>query len=76
MHILYVKKEQLQNKLGQRIIDLRTQRGWSHSDLGSAGNKDRQAIEKIENGKVNATAFSLYKIARALQIAFSELVNI
>lgn len=76
MHIRFVKKEQLQNKLGQRIIDLRTQKGWSQSDLARACSKDRQAIEKIENGKVNATAFSLYEIAKALQISLSELVNI
>ncbi len=76
MHIRFVKKEQLQNKLGQRIIDLRTEKGWSQSDLARACNKDRQAIEKIENGKVNATAFSLYEIAKALQISLSELVDI
>jgi putative transcriptional regulator len=76
MHIRSVKKEQLQNKLGQRIIHLRTQKGWSQSDLARACNKDRQAIEKIENGKVNATAFSLYEIAKALQITLSDLVDI
>ncbi len=76
MHIRSVKKEQLQNKLGQRIIELRTQKGWSQSDLARACSKDRQAIEKIENGKVNATAFLLYEIAKALQISLSELVNI
>jgi transcriptional regulator with XRE-family HTH domain len=71
-----VKKEQLQKKIGQRIIDLRSQKGWSQSDLARACNKDRQAIEKIENGKVNPTAFSLYEIAKALQISLSELVAI
>jgi len=71
-----VKKEQLQKKIGQRIIDLRSEKGWSQSDLARACNKDRQAIEKIENGKVNPTAFSLYEIAKALQISLSELVDI
>lgn len=71
-----MKKEQLQKKLGQKIIDLRSQRGWSQADLARACNKDRQAIEKIENGKVNTTAFSLYEIARALEISLAELVDI
>ena len=71
-----MKKEQLQKKIGQRIIELRTLKGWSQADLARACNKDRQAIEKIENGKVNATIFSLFEISKALQISLSELVNL
>jgi putative transcriptional regulator len=76
MHIRFVKKEQLQKKIGQRIIALRSQKGWSQSDLARACNKDRQAIEKIENGKVNPTVFSLYEIANALEISLSKLVDL
>lgn len=57
-------KEQLQKTVGQRIIFLREQKGWSQSDLARACNKDRQAIEIIENGKVNPTIYSLYEIAK------------
>jgi len=71
-----VKKEQLQKKIGQRIIDLRSQKGWSQSDLARACNKDRQAIEKIENGKVNPTIFSLFEISKALQVSLSTLVDL
>jgi transcriptional regulator with XRE-family HTH domain len=71
-----VKKEQIQKKIGQRVIDLRSQKGWSQSDLARACNKDRQAIEKIENGKVNPTIFSLFEIAKALQVPISALVDI
>jgi len=71
-----MKKEQLQKRIGQRIIELRTQKGWSQADLARACNKDRQAIEKIENGKVNATIFSLFEISKALEIPLSELVNL
>ena len=71
-----MKKEQLQKRIGQRIIELRTQKGWSQADLARACNKDRQAIEKIENGKVNATIFSLFEISKALEIPLSQLVNL
>jgi transcriptional regulator with XRE-family HTH domain len=71
-----VKKEQLQKKIGQRIVDLRDKKGWSQSDLARACNKDRQAIEIIENGKVNPTIFSLFEIAKALEISLSELLAI
>lgn len=71
-----MKKEQLQKKIGQRIVDLRDKKGWSQSDLARACNKDRQAIEIIENGKVNPTIFSLFEIAKALEISLSELLAI
>lgn len=71
-----MKKEQLQKKIGQRIVDLREKKGWSQSDLARACNKDRQAIEIIENGKVNPTIFSLFEISRALEISLSELLSI
>lgn len=69
-----MKKEQLNKKLGQRIIELRTEKNMSQSDLARACGKDRQAIEKLENGKVNPTLFSLYEIAKALDITVSEIV--
>jgi len=71
-----VKKEQLQKKIGERIIKLRTQKGLSQSDLARSCNKDRQAIEKIENGRVNPTLYTLLEISEALQIPLSDLVNI
>jgi len=69
-------KHELQQKIGQRIIQLRLSKGWTQSDLARACNKDRQAIEKIENNKVNPTIYTLFQISDALQISLSELVNI
>jgi putative transcriptional regulator len=71
-----VTKEELRFKIGKRIIELRTLKGWSQSDLSRACDKDRQAIEKIENGKVNSTIYSLYQIAEALQVPLKSLIDI
>lgn len=68
-------KEQLKKKIGQRIIELRIQKGWSQSDLARACNKDRQALEKLENGKVNPTVYSLLEIAKALEVPLKKLVD-
>ena len=68
-------KDELKSKIGKRIIELRTQRGWSQSDLARACNKDRQAIEKLENGKVNPTLYSLQEVSEALGISISTLVD-
>jgi len=70
-----VNKEQLKKKVGQRIVELRSLKGWNQSDLARACDKDRQAIEKIENGKVNPTIYSLLEIAKALEIPLKKLVD-
>ena len=70
-----MKKDQLQKKIGQRIVQLRTDKGWNQSDLARACSKDRQAIEKLENGKVNPTIYTLLEIAKALQVSLSTLIE-
>jgi len=71
-----LKKTELNKKIGLRIIALREKKGWNQSDLARACGKDRQAIEKLENGKVNPTLYSLYEVAKALEIPLSELLDI
>lgn len=67
-------KIELQKIVGQRIVKLRMQKGWSQSDLARACNKDRQSIERMENGKVAPSLYSLYEISLALDVAMSELI--
>jgi putative transcriptional regulator len=71
-----VTKEKLKKLIGQRVVELRTHKGWSQADLARECGKDRQAIEKLENGKVNPTLYSLLEIADALNISLSVLVDI
>ncbi|MCD9562328.1 helix-turn-helix domain-containing protein [Tenacibaculum maritimum] len=70
-----MNKEQLKKKVGQRVVALRSRKGWSQSDLARACNKDRQALEKLENGRVNPTIYSLLEIAKALEVSLKELVD-
>ena len=69
-------RDKLKIELGKRIIKLREKKGWSQSDLARACNKDRQAIEKLENGKVNPTLYTLLELASALEISLPELVDL
>lgn len=71
-----MKKEELQKKVGQRIVELRTQKGWSQADLARACNKDRQSVERIENGKVAPALYSLYEISKALEVSLAKLFNL
>lgn len=73
MDFCFVTKDYLQIKIGARIKELRSAKGWNQSDLARACDKDRQAIEKIENGKVNSTIYSLYQIATALETSIDEV---
>jgi putative transcriptional regulator len=70
-----VKKDDLNKKIGQRIIQLREKKGLTQSDLARACNKERQAVEKLENGRVNPTLYSLYEVAKALQVPLTSLVD-
>lgn len=69
-------KEELQKKIGQRIIELRSQKKWSQADLARACNKDRQSIERIENGKVSPSLYSLYEISKALEVSLAKVVTL
>lgn len=68
-------REKLKMDLGKQIVKLREQHGWTQSDLARACNKDRQAIEKLENGKVNPTLYTLLEVAHALGTSLSKLVD-
>ncbi len=70
-----MKKADLNKKIGQRIIDQRTKKGFTQAELARACSKDRQAIEKLESGKVNPTLYTLYEIAKALEISITALVD-
>jgi len=71
-----VKKSDLNKKIGQRIVELREVKRWSQADLARACGKDRQAIEKLENGRVNPTLYSLYEIAKALEVSLNTVVDL
>ena len=68
-------KDKFKKLLGQRIVALRSKKGWSQADLARACGKDRQAIEKLENGRVNPTIFSLFEVANSLGVPIAALLE-
>lgn len=70
-----MQKQQFLKKLGKRIIDLRTKKGWSQRDLAFACGKEPQSIERVENGKSNPTAFYLKELAEALEVEISDFFD-
>ncbi len=70
-----MEKEEFLRRLGKRIIEIRKQKGWSQSELARNCDKERQSIERLENGKINPSAFYLQQIAEGLGIEVKELLN-
>ncbi len=69
------KEQHIKNKLGQRIIQLRRQKGWSQLDLAQVCNKDILSIIELENGKADPSMYLLLEISKALEVSLKELVD-
>jgi transcriptional regulator with XRE-family HTH domain len=70
-----MQKQRYLKILGARIIELRTQKGWSQRDFAFECGKEPQSIKRVENGKSNPTAFYLKEIADALNVKVKDLFD-
>ena len=68
-------KQDFLNRLGKNIVKLREKKGWTQSELSRACDKDRQSIERLENGKINPSAFFLKEVAQGLEVSLKELLD-
>ncbi|WP_264538408.1 helix-turn-helix domain-containing protein [Flavobacterium sp. N1736] len=75
MTFVFMTRDILKKKIGEQIVEFREKKGWSQSDLARACKKDRQTIEKLENGKVNPTLYTLLEVSSALGISLSKLLD-
>lgn len=64
------------NKLGQKIKELRTCRGWSQDTLARKANVSYTSLTKIETGVIkNPSVYVVAKIAKTLEISMEKLVT-
>lgn len=61
----------LYKKLGQRIEDLRKEKGLTQEQLAEKAELHRAYFWDIENGR-NISIKTIYKITKALEISISE----
>lgn len=73
MFSLHVENEQdiYLIKLGQKIARIRKEKQISQQDLSMDSDIPISQISAIENGKVNTTVKSLYRISRVLNVPIS-----
>lgn len=65
----------LAENLGQRIKDLRNERGWSQNELAQVVGLNKSYIGDIELGKRNPTIRSLERIAGGFGMKVGELLQ-
>ncbi len=59
--------------LGQRVRDLRKERGWTLEQAAGQAGLARSTLSKIENGQMSPTFDALRKLAQGLQISVPQL---
>lgn len=59
-------------KLGSNIKKLRQEKGISQAELARMCDKERASIERIENGKINPSAYVLYEVAKGGQLNLKD----
>lgn len=63
-------------KFGKRVKEIRTLRGLSQEQLANIANVHRTYIGMIERAEKNITLMNIEKIANALNIPITELLNL
>jgi len=65
----------VKSKIGQRLRELRKQKGLSQEKFSFECDLDRTYIASIEQGKRNVSIENIEKIAKALDMSVSEFFN-
>jgi methanogenic corrinoid protein MtbC1/DNA-binding XRE family transcriptional regulator len=61
-------------RLGRRVQELRTARGWTQQQLAEAARLDRTYISGLERGRQNPTLGALLRLAHSLDAPLERLV--
>ena len=69
-------KDNLMIALGKRVQEIRESKGLSQVDLAGKmlGKFDTTNISRIESGRTNATIFTLFRIAEALEVPLHQIL--
>lgn len=62
-------------RLGGRVRQMRTARGWSLEDLARASGVSRSMLSQIERNRANPTLVVAFRIAHAFDVAAGDLID-
>jgi transcriptional regulator with XRE-family HTH domain len=63
-------------RLGERIKQIRKEKGIKQKDLGYSLDIEKSNMSRIESGNTNPTIILLKKIAEELNISLKELIDL
>jgi len=77
MHFCTMKleKKEVCQRVGQKIRELRTQKGYTLESLANEANIDYTQLSRIELGKINTSIFQVYQIACFLKTPIPDLFH-
>ena len=67
--------EQVPEAVGRRIREVRAERGWTLDELADRSGVSRRMIVNVEAGTSNASLATLLRLASALHVSLSSLVE-
>lgn len=68
-------KQNILIKFGERVREIRKERGFSQEELAFKADLHRTYIGMIERAEKNITLMNIEKIANALEISIKDLFN-
>lgn len=68
--------KELNRKFGQEFKKVREERGLSQGAVARKLKIDKSYISRLENGQINPTLSSIYKIAHALDVKMWALTKL
>ena len=62
--------------IGDRIRDIRIEKGMSQQDLAAKCNFEKSNMSRIESGRTNLTVKTMFTISIALGVRIRDLVDV
>jgi len=70
-----MKKEIFLKKLGKNIARKREEAGLSQTELALRCDKDRQSLNRLENGRINPSIYYLLELSVELNVSLKDLFD-
>ena len=71
-----LQKEKFLKLLGAHIKEVRVAKGMTQRELAAKIDKEETALQRIERGATNPTAFTLYELSEGLGVEPNELLKL
>lgn len=76
MPIGKLREQEVKKRFGERVRQLRKQKGLSQEKLCFAIEMDLTSVNEIEMGHRSPKLYTMYKISQALGVSLSQLITL